>query len=83
MKLALAYLKGHEVSAVGAERGQRREGYLWLHGPNGLNDVQGYGLGVGAADVGVCDQFLRTALHTISITLRNSSCESHTWRLVS
>ena len=28
-------------------------------------------------------QFLRTALHTISISLQNSFCELHTWRLVS
>ena len=28
-------------------------------------------------------QPLRTALHTISISLQNSFCESHTWRLVS
>ena len=27
-------------------------------------------------------QPLRTTLHTISISLRNSFCESHTWRLV-
>ena len=26
---------------------------------------------------------LKTALHTISISLQNSFCESHTWRLVS
>ena len=33
--------------------------------------------------VGVWDQFLRTTLHIISISLQNSFCESHTWRLLS
>ena len=32
---------------------------------------------------GVGGQPLRTALHTISTSLQNSFCESHTWRLVS
>ena len=55
-------------------------------GPYGLNDVQGWELGADGwglgEGVGVWDQFLKTALHTISISLQNSFCESHTWRLV-
>ena len=38
-------------------------------------------VGVGAKKGGVL-QTIRTALHTISISLQNSFCESHTWRLV-
>ena len=38
--------------------------------------------GVGA-DGGLWCQPLRTALHTIIISPKNSFCESHTWRLVS
>ena len=68
--LALDSLKGREVIAAGGG-GQRWEG-VWLHGAlrPGLNDVQGWRLG-------------GTALHTISISLQNSFCELHTWRLVS
>ena len=55
-------------------------------GSDGLNDVQGWGLGGGAdvgAGVGMWDQFLSTALHTISASLQNCFCETHIWRLLS
>ena len=61
------------MSAAG--KGWTGEGVMWLGGGGGAN-VGGGGWGV------VGGQPLRTALHTISISLQNSFCESHTWRLV-
>ena len=49
--------------------------------PSRPEQSAGWGLGEGV-DEWAGDQFLRTALHTISISLQNSFCESHTWRLV-
>ena len=56
--------------------------------PYGLNDEEGWGWGgvnweglIGGGGVGKLGQLLRTALHTISISLQNSYCESHNWRL--
>ena len=37
---------------------------------------------MGVVVVGGGGQLLRTTLHTISISLQNSFCESHTWRLI-
>ena len=72
---------------------QRREGSVAVPDPYGLKDVLGWELGASeggwwgctnvGGDVGGGGQPLRTALHTISISLQNSFCESHTWRLVS
>ena len=55
-------------------------------GTNGLSDMQGWGFGEGGVkwegtDVGGLP--LRTALHTISMSLQNSFWKSHNWRLVS
>ena len=51
----------------------------WLHG---VNDAQGWAFR-GLMWWAVWDQFLITALHTISISRQNSFCESHSWKLVS
>ena len=49
-----------------------------------MYDLQEWGLGADVGgDVGWGDKFLRSVLHTISISLQNSSCESHAWKLVS
>ena len=52
-----------------------------------MSRVGEWGVDVGGGRLwgggGGVDQILRTALHTISIGLQNSFCESHTWRLVS
>ena len=72
-----------------------RGGGLAVQVPYGLNYVQGWGLSEGA-DVCVCGgggveagggvgwvSNSKNVRHTKSISLQNSFCESHAWRLVS
>ena len=61
--------------------------FLAARGRYALNDVQGWGWGEVRGGLtwgwggGVGDGIepLRTTLHTISISLQNSFCETHTW----
>ena len=57
----------------------------WLHGAFtawAMGTGWDWGAGVGD-EVGLWDQFPRTAIYTINIGLQNGLCKSHTWRLVS
>ena len=60
--------------------GQWWEGIFSYTGPLRSQRCAGWGLGVADLGSGMGWQFLRSALHTIRISLQNNFCDSHNWR---